>query len=201
MTGPPRDIFPYVLDFCRSVATGSIPFFIEVTAESGDMPVECVGNVRKRIAALGGEEVLGWKIWEWYGVMIEAEFHMLWRSPEGRLHDVTPNAAAFDRVLFLPDPTMSYPEQQINNVRQPLNSDPRVREFIGIANQIFGIYNLGERAKQFEIALSRDEMRTLQAFELKKMQLQRLIEQSSPGRNDLCRCGSGQKFKRCCGRN
>jgi hypothetical protein len=199
MTGPPGDIFPYVADFCRSIAPDSIPFFIDVTAEAADAPVDCVGNVRRRIAAHGGEEVLGWKIWEWYGVMIEAEFHMMWRSPDGRLIDVTPNFVPFDRVLFLPDPALMYAEQQVNNIRNPLSSDPRVREFIAAADQIFAINNDGERATQFEIILSSEEVRTLQALELKKAQLQILIERTSPGRNELCRCGSGLKYKRCCG--
>ena len=91
MTGPPRDIFPYVVDFCRSLGPTTAPIFLDVSPSANDLPVECVDNVRRRIAASGGEEVLGWKIWEWYGVMIEAEFHMVWRSPDGQLHDVTPN--------------------------------------------------------------------------------------------------------------
>jgi hypothetical protein len=119
MTGPPKELFPYVLDFCRSICPESTPLYIVLTAETGDKPVECVWNVRRRIASHGGEGVLGWKIWEWYGVMIEAEFHMLWRMPDGTLRDVTPNAISFDRILFLADPTLTYKEAQINNMRHP----------------------------------------------------------------------------------
>ena len=199
MTGPPRDIFPYVADFCRSIAPDSTPFFIDVSPEAGDLPVECVANVRRRIGANGGEEILGWKIWEWYGVMIEAEFHIVWRSPDGSLHDVTPNLVPFDRVLFLPDPFRTYEEAQVNNIRHPLISDPRIREFIAAADKIFAIQNDGERATKFEITVSREEARTLQALEVKKAQLAMLIEQTKPGRNEWCRCGSGKKYKRCCG--
>jgi hypothetical protein len=198
MTGPPRDIFPYVADFCRSIRLTATPIFIDVRPAEGDLPVECVGNVRRRIKASGGEEVLGWKIWEWYGVMIEAEFHMLWHSPDGQLHDVTPNLFPFKRVLFLPDPSLSYQEKQVDNIRKPLIADPRVREFIAAASQIFAIQNKGERAAQLEIKISTDEARRIRDLEYRKAQLATLIEGAAPGRNELCRCGSGKKYKRCC---
>jgi SEC-C motif len=200
MTGPPRDIFPYVADFCRSLGPTATPIFIDVVSAESDLPVECVGNVRRRTAALGGEEVLGWKIWEWYGVMIEAEFHMVWRSPDGQVHDVTPNRLPFKRVLFLPDPSLRYQEKQVANIRHPLIADPRVREFIAAEIQIFAIQNKGERAAQFEIRISQDEARSIRALEYRKAQLATLIEGAAPGRNELCRCGSGQKYKRCCGK-
>ena len=194
MTGPPRDIFPYVAEFCRSIAATSTPRFLDLSAAAGDLPVECVGNVRRRIAGLG------WKIWEWYGVMIEAEFHMVWRSPDGMLQDVTPHTISLNRVVFLPDASLIYEEKQVNNIRHALISSPRVEEFIAIAHQIFTIQNKGKRATQFLITLSEDEARTLQALELKKAQLAVLIENTPPGRNELCRCGSGRKTKRCCGK-
>jgi hypothetical protein len=199
LTGPPRGIFPYVVDFCRSIAPGSSPFFIDVNPAAGDLPRECVTNVRRRIAAQGGEAVFGWKIWEWYGVMIEAEMHTIWRSPDERLHDITPNALPFRQVLFLPDPNQIYEERQVNNIRHPLISNSKVDDFIAFEDQIFAIYNAGERAVQFEISISRDELNTLRVLKFKKAQLVSSIEQTQPGRNDLCRCGSGQKFKRCCG--
>src|ERR1700730_14900814 len=130
MTGPPRDIFPFITVFFRSLGPTTVPLSRDVSPSTNDLPVECVGNVRRRIAASGGEEVLGWKIWEWYGVMIEAEFHMVWRSPDGQLHDVTPNLLPFKRILFLPDRSLNYQEKQVDNIRHPLIADPRVREFI-----------------------------------------------------------------------
>jgi hypothetical protein len=161
-----------------------------------------MNNVQRRIAADGGEPVLGWKIWEWYGVMIESEFHMIWRSPDGTLHDMTPNASPFERVLFLPDPSQTYEEgRQVNNTRRSLISNSDVTEFIATADRIFAIWNAGERATQLAITLSREEREELDALELKKAQLAIQIEKTNPRRNELCRCGSGNKFKRCCGRN
>lgn len=201
MTGPPKELFPYVLDFCRSICPESTPFYIAVTAEVKDRPVECVWNVRRRIDSDGGEAVLGWKIWEWYGVMIESEFHMLWRMSDGRLMDVTPNVIPAERVLFLPDPSLTYTEAQVNNVRRPLIDDKRVVEFIALADEKFRIHNAGDRARQYEIHLTPAEARRLGEIEERSIALQLELSQTVPGRNDLCRCGSGKKYKRCCERN
>ena len=43
---------------------------------------------------------MGWRIWEWYGVMIEAEFHTIWESSDGILHDITPAPQEIGRTLF-----------------------------------------------------------------------------------------------------
>jgi hypothetical protein len=52
----------------------------------------------------GGEIAWGWAIWRWPGRYFEAEHHGIWRSPEGRLHDVTPMLYGQSRILFLSDP-------------------------------------------------------------------------------------------------
>ena len=199
MTGPPRSLLPHVLAFCESVAPGSTPSYVAVTPGPDDEPLACMPNVRRRIASDGGEEVLGWKIWEWYGVMIEAELHMLWRSPDGVLTDITPNVQDFGQVLFLPDATRVYTDQQVNNLRRPLISNPKIPEFIAAADESFAIQNEGDRATQFEISLSMGELQKLRLIEMRKMQLAVQIEQTAPGRNELCRCGSGRKYKNCCG--
>ena len=201
MTGPPKGLFPYVLEFCSSVARDSTPFFMDVEAEAGDQPLDCISNVRRRIAAHGGEPVLGWKIWEWYGIMLEAEFHMVWRTADGLLKDVTPNPLGYKRVLFLPDPSLKFEEKQINNIRTSLIKDARVGEFISVADEVFAIHNAGDRATQLEIRVTPDEARRLQFLEFRKAQLLAQIESAEPERNDRCRCGSGQKYKRCCGRS
>jgi SEC-C motif len=172
--------------------------FMTPSCGPSDKPVECVDNVRRRVAAFSGGEVFGWKIWEWYGVMIEAEFHSVWRSPEGALQDVTPNVLPFNQVLFLPDITLQYLERQIENVRKPLISDPRVREFIKGSSEEFALLNDGERADQYEISLSQAERRLLASLQEKKQLLIAHIERTQPGRNELCRCGSGRKYKQCC---
>lgn len=197
MTGPPKTLSPYVIDFCRGISS-SEPFFIEVTPTAADVVNECPSNVQSRIDLAGGEAVYGWKIWEWYGLMIEAEFHTIWCAPDGSLHDVTPNLIRFGRVLFLPDAKQRYGGQQINNIRKPLIQDARLNRFITIADELFRIYNEGKRANQHKFEITRAEAAHVHGLRKEQISLQMAIKNSLPGRNDLCRCGSGKKSKRCC---
>ena len=68
----------------------------------------------------GGGFQYGWQIWEWPDVMIEAEFHAVWNSPQGILIDITPKQIDTHKILFLPDANRTYEGKQVNNFRQPL---------------------------------------------------------------------------------
>jgi len=157
---------------------------------------ECPSNVRRHIQSDGGDAITGWQIWEWVGLMIEAEFHQVWRSADGELRDVTPKVLPFPRILFVPDPRLTYDGRQINNIRRALTSDNRVREFIALADRIFAITNSGALA-EFHGLLPPDVARESMKLEIEKTRLFDAVMRSEPGRNDLCRCGSGRKYKRC----
>jgi hypothetical protein len=196
--GPPKQILPYVTEFCRSISEAD-PVYLRVAPESEGIALDCFANVRRRQERDGGDAVLGWRIWEWSGVMIEAELHAVWHSPDGELHDVTPAPPSIDGVLFLPDANVQYDGRQINNIRKALSSDSRIGEFIAAAQGIYEIMNRGERAHQHgEIHLDGDEAREYQVLQRRKMLLQLQIEGTPPKRNEMCRCGSGKKSKRCC---
>jgi len=123
-------------------------------------------------------------------------FHMVWRTPAGDLRDVTPKALPFQQILFVPDVKHAYTGQQINNVRQSLTDDARVHQFIGLANRVFDITNAGDLAT-FHGQLPSNVAREVMTLELEKARLFDAIMRSEPSRNDLCRCGSGKKYKRC----
>lgn len=197
-TDVPRELFPHVVDFCRSISREQ-PVYLQIRADPGAAVNDCISNVRRHVAESGGDVVLGWQIWEWLGVMIEAEFHAVWNTPDGERRDVTPKALPFPRILFLPDPRLKYDERQINNIRRPLTDDPRVRSFIRLADDIYEVTNEGDLAT-FHGNLPPDVARKTVSLELEKTRLFDAIMRSEPGRNDLCRCGTGKKFKKCHGR-
>lgn len=200
-TSEPRDLFPHVIEFCRSIVRDGRPEYLLIEAGRDDEPIECISNVRRRITAVGGEPAYGWAIWEWHGVMIEAEFHTVWRDGKGALHDVTPRPAPIQRVLFLPDPELNDSGRQINNIRRSLIDDPRVQEFINANDAQFELMNRGERADQLgKVEITAEEAKELDVIQERKTSLGYSILMSSPGRNDLCRCGSGKKWKKCHGR-
>jgi len=198
LTGVPKKLFPHVLDFCKSISPSSEPLYISPTPTDKDEPNECPINVQRHISEKGGQEVLGWQIWEWYGVMIEAEFHMLWRTTSNELKDVTPKNIAVKSILFLPDESLHYEDKQIDNIRQPLIKDKRLDEFIKNTDEIFEFHNKDDRAEMKEIPFSGDEILKLQSISLRQQELIQIISQSKPERNNLCRCGSGKKYKKCC---
>lgn len=57
----------------------------------------------------GGAIVFGWTIWEWPKVMLTAEFHAVWESPDGDLIDITPKPQRETSIIFVPD--RSYPAE------------------------------------------------------------------------------------------
>jgi len=194
-TDVPRDLYPHVIEFCRSLSQEA-PVYLEVRPDPVAVINECPSNVRRHIQSDGGDAITGWQIWEWVGLMIEAEFHQVWRSADGELRDVTPKVLPFPRILFVPDPRLTYDGRQINNIRRALTSDNRVREFIALADRIFAITNSGALA-EFHGLLPPDVARESMKLEIEKTRLFDAVMRSEPGRNDLCRCGSGRKYKRC----
>lgn len=197
--GTPKGLFSHVIEFTDSIVPGGSPTFLTVMSGQDDLVKDCVNNVGRKISKEGGEVSYGWKIWERYGLMIEAEFHSVWLSPEGKYIDVTPNETAFMEILFLPDPDLKYEGKQINNIRKNLKADPDVQEFIRIHDSLFEIMNRGERAHQHgEIILSDDEVGELEELAKRSEQVGFRIEAKKPERNELCWCGSSEKAKRCC---
>jgi hypothetical protein len=97
----------HVLAFCRGVSD-STPTAIPLEPLDVQPINECFSVVPNYVAAHGGYVVLGWAIWEWPRVSIEAEFHCVWRSPVGHLVDITPKPEPMESITFLLDPARRY---------------------------------------------------------------------------------------------
>jgi len=144
----------------------------------------------------GGQQVNGWAIWQWANVLVEAEAHSVWRSPEGELIDITPHVNGESQVLFLHDAGMVYSGQSIGNVRLALTGSPLVAELVDLGDRIDAVmcsYKPGT-----EIPFSELRHRLLPLKERREA-IVRMLNQKA-GRNDPCPCQSGLKYKKCCGR-
>src|SRR5438552_1876414 len=126
MQTAPRAITQTVLQFCAQIASGQHPFYVEVKPDPMALPLECFPNVAAKIAQEAGTVEHGWAIWEWPGVFLEAEFHAVWGSPDGKLIDVTPTPDGEKRILYLPDPKRKYQGTSLPNRFLALSSDPRI---------------------------------------------------------------------------
>jgi hypothetical protein len=162
--------------------------------------LDCFPVVARHVDRAGGEPCYGWRIWELPWAYVEAEFHVVWRSPDGELVDITPTQTGISRILFVPDPSAVYEGRQVKNVRRALSPNSLVDEFFRAADAEFEFLNRGSRANEYTLNLSPDEAAELQAIRRQRAAARLALARSlpNPGRNDPCPCGSGTKFKKCC---
>jgi hypothetical protein len=144
---------PSVLQFCRSIVPDQEPFYVSVQPLFGQSEDECFVIVPKHISTHGGKQVIGWYIEEWPKVMIEATFHAIWQTEDGRFVDITPKGG-ISRILFLPDTHRKYEGRQIDNIRKPLTEDKIIYRFCELAHDLFTLENKGDLAYESEITIT-----------------------------------------------
>lgn len=167
----------YVLDFCASVVptSTSLPVICKPLPNAPDK--ECFPLVEHYVHENGGRSETGWAIWELPGVFIEAEFHAVWKSPDGEYLDIVPRARQFEQILFLPDSTRRYQGKQVDNIRKALVRDNDVKRFLFLFTRQFQIMNAGELASQHgAISLPEHARRELQAVQKEAMRLELRIK-------------------------
>jgi len=201
MISTPQAIDKEILEFCDSLNSGVEPIFIKITPLKGCVPGDCYGNVERHIKKQGGKIQYGWIIWRDPKVLIEAEFHAVWINNVGKYIDITPTGDGENEILFLPDNKKVFSGKLIDNVRKPLLDDAYIRTSIKVSKKKFEImckYYTGHpmiEIPEFEIKnLENYRSITLQS-EIKK---DKIMSKMKIGRNELCPCGSGKKYKRCC---
>ena len=156
---------------------------------------ECFSLVKARVNAKGGERILGWQIWQGR-LLVEAEFHAVWKTLEGELVDITPKPLLLEQILFVPDPRTKYEEKQTSNIRINITGNLLVDELISVYDAVFRIENKGERAFQYRLSLSGREANAHHELNTAKRPLEMMAGQGCT-RNSLCTCGSGKKYKVC----
>lgn len=138
---------PAIAAFCQEVAPEQTPLRIPSRPFEGATANDCFENVRKQIERRGGIAVTGWALWHFPGVLVEAEFHSVWRDPEdGTLIDLNPRAFPCPAISFLPDPSLRYDGRQIASSIKALRDDPLVDLFIHYRQRIFELTNEGDLA-------------------------------------------------------
>jgi len=171
----------HVIDFCKRVMPGASPVYVPHEPLTGKPLRECFPIVEAHAAEQGGERVLGWAVWEYQEVFIEAEFHAVWRDLAGELHDLTPHLLKPDRLLFIPDTFREYLGCQVDNIRQPLTDDLDVVRFLYLAKRRFEILNAGGRAFQHgEIALPPKALKAFRKVESELLNLQNRLGRRYP---------------------
>jgi hypothetical protein len=130
--GPPEQVDAATRAFCATISPAP-PVYVPVRPALASKPAYCFDNSVAYAQANAGEAVYGWAIWRWPGRWFEAEHHAVWRSPDGDLLDVTPQAGDPPRILFLPDPSAPYdPTTFRRNIMAPDGDSEAVREYIAL---------------------------------------------------------------------
>jgi len=201
MLCPPRKLHRFVKVLCERLVPSTNPVRVPVVPRPGGEFDNCFFEVQKTIQQRGGTVEHGWCIWELPGLFIEGEFHGVWISPAGERVDVTPKIHGENEILFLPDPKETFDERSPtirDNVRQAILDDPAVHEFIRHNEAFARFRNEGtDPAKPRLFVVNADQYKW---FNARKRELELRMIAIRPGRNDMCRCGSSEKFKRCCGK-
>lgn len=152
---PPKMVKPYVLSFCRGIVAEPAPKYVEVHPISGAAINNCFLTVSEYVKTNGGSQQLGWTIREWPKVMIEAEFHAVWVSPENVAIDITPKQIPIPRILFLPDSKRTYKGRQVDDIRKALCQDRDVSRFLVVCHALYLELNAGDLAERHgEVPLS-----------------------------------------------
>lgn len=175
------------------------PVSISVVPEDGTAPNECFDNVAAKILRDGGERIVGWQLWQ-HPFMLEAEYHAVWRSPEGSIVDITPKNIRTDHILFVEDRNRPYEGRQLDNLRQNTTANQLIDDFIALAETKFYLLNYGERAFQKEVFPSDNEMEILKYIQGMMMGINTMIL-AGKVRNSPCFCNSGTKYKQCHGKD
>ncbi len=168
----------HVIDFCSSICAHSAPVIVECSPAQGSAENECFELVRAKVQEFGGDQIFGWAVWEKPGVFIEAEFHSVWKQPNGIYLDINPRNPAFNikEILFVPDGKIKYEEKQIDNIRKSLVNDSDVIRFLYLSTKRFQILNRGKRAYEHgEISLPNKEMKEYQKTMKELIKLQNTI--------------------------
>lgn len=139
---------PHVREFCFGVVAEQEPVTVACQTLPNQPENECFSILPQHVSSFGGEQVIGWAIWERPGVFIEAEFHAVWRNPGGEYIDIATRSCRLDAITFLPDPNRKYSGRQVDNLRKPLIKDRDVIRFLYLAKRRFEILNTGNLADQ-----------------------------------------------------
>ena len=171
--------------------------FLEVNPEQGSKILDCFENVKKKIDRSYGEMLCGWVIWEWKGVLEEAEYHAVWRSPQGKILDITPQSDGEKKVLFVPCPKDIYDGIRKDNIRLAVRDDMIVHHFILLCEEIFKKQSAIEGGAIYSCAnnKSKEIVPLMKAREFMKNSIFSGLRANKP-----CLCGSQKIYSQCHGR-
>ena len=125
-----------VKEFSEKIGTGKLQVIdIDYSGFPDSEFSECFDNVEQAVKKFGGSIQYGWNIWQNY-IYLDAEFHAVWRMPDGTLKDVTPQMDGEKAITFVPADNMNYRGFPIKNRRYPYINSDDVIKLLDIYNSV-----------------------------------------------------------------
>jgi len=169
-------------------------------------PHGCFECVRRKVERAGGRIQFGWSIWEWPGVMLQAEHHAVYApAGAGSCEDITPSSeSGVKRRLFLPDDAATHDFDHATTRDCPrfaLVADPLIQEFFSAASALATLHNqlMAENPGVKDLPAGSPAAQQLLTVRERMQSLLRRLKLKHTPQGSPCFCGSGKKFKRCCG--
>ena len=196
----PTSLKEDVLEFCKEIDPLNEPTFVEVVPYEESEYQECIQNVQNYTKKFGGKIQYGWTIWEIPKKFIEAEFHAIWIDKNGKCLDISPKPDGEEKILFLKSNKKEFSDKPVDNIRKILLDRAEFRTLKIVGEKQFELRLKYWNGFKSEIPLC--EMNNLIKFEREtfssEIQKDKLSGKIKIGRNELCPCGSGKKYKKCC---
>lgn len=177
----------YVRTFAKSLDTKGDLFCIDVCPEKWSKEIRCFENVNNKIKQSGGEEIQGWIIWQWPNILLQAEYHSVWKSFDNLLIDITPHGKNIDRILFGQTDSKKYLFNQSIVVpvshMEPICADEIVKEYCNSCVEYQSLQNQFKLNHKNDDDFKNDKY-VKQLFEKKKFLYKKLILKES--NKDVC---------------
>ncbi len=123
----PAAITKHVVKLARQLSQSSTPVFVKIELVEpieSFTPEACFRKVAALVKSEGGALQHGWLIREQAGVFVEAEFHAVWKRPDGVLVGIVPMQNGELEVLFLPDARRKWDGDIVEHRRMLLHEKP-----------------------------------------------------------------------------
>ena len=118
--------------FQKTMPATKKPIIIKVDVLPDAVTNDCFVNVEKKIAACGGSIVHGWRVYQVPRAYLEAEFHAVWKSPQGFMRDVS-DCYGLGEVVFVPDLKRVFTGKCVVNIFFALSNRKEVTDYITAA--------------------------------------------------------------------
>jgi hypothetical protein len=201
LTSMPQKVTPEIAQACEYLSINKPPVFVPIVPDPNARANKCIFNVRAAAEEGRGAVVLGWKIFEWPGVLVQFVGHAVLRVVGDSLLCLTPDTHRDTRVLFAEDPRIRFddsdPLARMPSRHVAVTHHTDAAEFIRAEEQIHALKSKLPPTSG-AISLTHADATRLRHLESAQLMAIRDIALRTLSSTAPCICGRGRAFHACC---